>query len=278
MFRVLILACSSFCIPVAPSSMLSMCHLLRAVFNFDCPPLINKVLAAVELDRFEVFKHVWPRDMCLNFGRMPWIKAVHVVCAYWYLSLFYVKHFCTLSSDLSVQIQSTFKSCVVLHVDASRLILFTDVNAIAYESCFVLNIDASGLMLFTKVWIEHWCLRADSVRLCVVLPRLVFLSPCRFAFCSFTLFAVSVLFLVIRYFTIVCVYGRTSWIKVGHAVCAEILFPPSTECLAAQSFECERISQLDLTLLFCGHLVLFYLVLICWRAVRDLYPPNRPWF
>ena len=43
----------------------------------------------------------------------------------------------------------------MLHVDASRLILFTDVNAIAYESCFVLNIDASGLMLFTKVWIEH---------------------------------------------------------------------------------------------------------------------------
>ena len=47
------------------------------------------------------------------------------------------------------------------------------------------------------------------------------------------------------------------WIKVGHAVCAEILFPPSTERCAAQSFGGERTSQFDLTLLFCGHLVVF---------------------
>ena len=36
-----------------------------------------------------------------------------------------------------------------------------------------------------------------------------------------------------------------------------ILFPPSTERCAAQSFGGERTSQLDLILLFCGHLVLF---------------------
>ena len=57
MFDVLMLAWSSFCIPVAPR-MLFMCLLLRAVFYFGWPPLINEVHVVVELDRFEVFKHV----------------------------------------------------------------------------------------------------------------------------------------------------------------------------------------------------------------------------
>ena len=71
MFDVLMLAWSSFCIPVAPSCMVFMCLLLRAVFNFDCPPLINEVLAGVELDRLEVFQHVCTHDVCLNVGRAP---------------------------------------------------------------------------------------------------------------------------------------------------------------------------------------------------------------
>ena len=41
------------------------------VFNFGWPPLINEVHAVVELDRFEVFKHVCMHDMCSNFGRTP---------------------------------------------------------------------------------------------------------------------------------------------------------------------------------------------------------------
>jgi len=49
---------AAFCNPVAPSSMLFMCLLLRAVFNFGWPSLINKVHAAVALDRLEVFKRV----------------------------------------------------------------------------------------------------------------------------------------------------------------------------------------------------------------------------
>ena len=51
-----------------------------------------------------------------------------------------------------------------------------------------------------------------------------------------------------------------------------ILFPPSTERCVAQSFGGERASQLDITFLFCGHLVLFCLLFLCWRAVRDLQP------
>ena len=71
MFDVLILAWSSFCIPVAPSTMLFMCLLLRAVFNFGWPPLINEVHEVLELDRFGVFKHVCTHDTCLTFGRTP---------------------------------------------------------------------------------------------------------------------------------------------------------------------------------------------------------------
>ena len=71
MFDVLMLAWSSFCIPVAPSCILFMCLLLRAVFNFGWPSLINEMLAGVELDRFEIFKYVCTHNMCLNFGRMP---------------------------------------------------------------------------------------------------------------------------------------------------------------------------------------------------------------
>ena len=67
MFDALMLAWSSFCIAVAPSSMLVMCPLLRAVFIFGWPPLINEVHAAVALDRFEVFKRVCTHDMCLKF-------------------------------------------------------------------------------------------------------------------------------------------------------------------------------------------------------------------
>ena len=71
MLDVLILDWSSLCIPVLPSSMLFMCLLLRAVFIFGWLPLINEVHAAVEIDRFEVFKRVCTHDMCLNFGRTP---------------------------------------------------------------------------------------------------------------------------------------------------------------------------------------------------------------
>ena len=78
MFEVLILVWSSFCIPVAPSSMLFMCLLLlRVVFNFGCLPLINEVLAGVALARLEVFKCVCTHDVCLNFGWASWIKEVH---------------------------------------------------------------------------------------------------------------------------------------------------------------------------------------------------------
>ena len=38
MLDALMFACSLFCIPVAPSSMLFMCLLLRAVFNFGWLP------------------------------------------------------------------------------------------------------------------------------------------------------------------------------------------------------------------------------------------------
>ena len=62
---------------------------------------------------------------------------------------------------------------------------------------------------------------------------------------------------------------------MGHAVRAEILFPPSTERCVAQSFGGERTLQLDITILFCGHLVLFCLDLLSWQAVRDFYLPNR---
>ena len=71
MFDVLMFAWSSFCIPVAPSSMLFMCLLLRAVFNFGWLPLIKEVLAEVKLHRFEIFKYVCLHAMCLNFGRTP---------------------------------------------------------------------------------------------------------------------------------------------------------------------------------------------------------------
>ena len=71
MFDALMLAWSSFCVPVDPSSMLLMCLLLRVVCNFGWPPLINEVHAAVELDRFEIFTRVCTHDMCLNFGWTP---------------------------------------------------------------------------------------------------------------------------------------------------------------------------------------------------------------
>ena len=71
MLDALMFACSSFCIPIAPSSMLFMCLLLRAVFNFGWLSLLNEVHAVVALDRFEVFKRVYTHDMCLNFaGRL----------------------------------------------------------------------------------------------------------------------------------------------------------------------------------------------------------------
>ena len=71
MFDVLMFAWSSFCIPVAPCSILFTCLLLRGVSNFDWPPLINEVHAVVELDRFKVFKRVCTHDMCSNFGWTP---------------------------------------------------------------------------------------------------------------------------------------------------------------------------------------------------------------
>ena len=69
MLDFLMVVWSSFCIAVAPSSMLLMCFLLRAVSNFGWPPLINEVHAPVALDRLEVFKRVCTHDMCLNFGQ-----------------------------------------------------------------------------------------------------------------------------------------------------------------------------------------------------------------
>ena len=69
MFDVLMFTGSSLCIPVAPPSMLFLCLLLRAVFNFGCPPLINEVHAAVALDRVEVFERVCTHEMWLILAR-----------------------------------------------------------------------------------------------------------------------------------------------------------------------------------------------------------------
>ena len=58
------------------------------------------------------------------------------------------------------------------------------------------------------------------------------------------------------------------------SVLAKFFVPTDPYLGTAQSFGAERISS---TLLFYGHLVLFCLVFLRWRAVRNFYLLNRLW-